>query len=236
MEKEEQYLLQLKKIFFENEIHPDQYQLERMARYAELVVKQNQTVNLISRKDEEHIIENHVFISALISEYMPDRVSRFLDIGTGGGFPGIPLAIIQPMMRGVLVDSISKKTDAVSKFIKTLRLSKLKVENDRVESKEFIDKYSKKFDLIVTRATVSLVVLCSYALPLIKDKAYIMAIKGGDLTEEFNTAKTKYGVYIKKHTTFELGYKPSNVRNVKGKKLVLMELNKWQKKKNYSKK
>lgn len=226
MEKEEQYLLQLKKIFFENEIHPDEYQLERMARYADLVINQNQTVNLISRKDEEHIIENHIFISSLITEYMPERVTRFLDIGTGGGFPGIPLAINKPMMRGVLVDSTAKKIDAVSKFIKTLRLSKLTAVNARVESEEFISEYSKKFDLIVTRATVPLVVLFRYALPLIKDKAYIMAIKGGDLTEEFNTAKTKYGSYIKKHTTFELAYKPSNVRNIKEKKLVLLELNK----------
>lgn len=233
MEKEEQYLLQLKKIFFENEIHPDEYQLERMARYADLVVKQNKTVNLISRKDEDHIIENHIFISSLISEYMPDRVSRFLDIGTGGGFPGIPLAINQPMMRGVLVDSTAKKIDAVSKFIKTLRLSKLVAVNARVESEEFIAQYKKKFDLVVTRATVPLVVLLRYSLPLIKDKAYIMALKGGDLTEEFNTANTKYSAYIKKHTTFELAYKPTNVRNIKEKKLVLLEISKWQKKKNY---
>ena len=118
LEKEEQYLLQLKKIFFENEIHPDEYQLERMARYADLVVKQNKTVNLISRKDEDHIIENHIFISSLISEYMPDRVSRFLDIGTGGGLPGIPLAITKPLMRGVLVDSTGKKTEAVEEFLR----------------------------------------------------------------------------------------------------------------------
>lgn len=226
MGKDEQYLLQLKKIFFENEIHPDQYQLERMARYAELLIEQNKTVNLISRKDEKHIIENHIFISALISEYMPERVSRFLDIGTGGGFPGIPLAITNPMMKGVLVDSTAKKIDAVSKFIKTLRLSKLTAVNARVESEEFKAKYQKKFDLIVSRATVPLIILFRYALPLIKDKAYIMAIKGGDLTEEFNTAKTKYGAYIKKHTTFELAYKPNNVRNIKEKKLVLLELNK----------
>lgn len=226
MEKEEEYLLQLKKIFWENEIHPDQYQLERMARYASLVINKNQTVNLISRKDEDNLIENHVFISALISEYMPEKLTRFLDIGTGGGFPGIPLSILHPMMRGVLVDSTKKKIDAVSEFVNTLKLSKLKAVNSRVESEEFKTKYSKKFDLIVSRATVPLVILFRYALPLIKDKAYIMTIKGGDLTEEFRTAQTKYGSYIKKHTTIELAYKPSNVRNKKDKKLVLLELNK----------
>jgi len=224
LENEEKYLLQLKKIFWENEIHPDEYQLERMARYADLVVNKNKIVNLISRKDEDQIIENHIFISALISEFMPDKITRFLDIGTGGGFPGIPLSIIRPMMRGVLVDSTAKKVDAVSEFIKSLKLSKLKAENSRVEDEEFKAKYANKFDLIVSRATVPLIILFRYALPLIKDKAYLMAIKGGDLTKEFKTAETKYGAYIKKHTIFELAYKPSNCRNEKDKKLVLLEL------------
>ena len=224
MENEEKYLLQLKKVFWENEIHPDEYQLERMARYAELVVNKNKIVNLISRKDEDQIIENHIFISALMSEYLPDKITRFLDIGTGGGFPGIPLSILRPMMRGVLVDSTTKKIDAVSYFIKTLKLSKLKSENSRVEDEDFKTKYANKFDLIVSRATVPLVILFRYAIPLIKDKAYIMAIKGGDLTQEFKTAETKYGAYIKKHTIFELAYKPSNCRNEKDKKLVLLEL------------
>jgi len=224
LENEEKYLLQLKKVFWENEIHPDEYQLERMARYAELVVNKNKIVNLISRKDEDQIIENHIFISALMSEYLPDKITRFLDIGTGGGFPGIPLSILRPMMRGVLVDSTTKKIDAVSYFIKTLKLSKLKSENSRVEDEDFKTKYANKFDLIVSRATVPLVILFRYAIPLIKDKAYIMAIKGGDLTQEFKTAETKYGAYIKKHTIFELAYKPSNCRNEKDKKLVLLEL------------
>jgi 16S rRNA (guanine527-N7)-methyltransferase len=191
-----------------------------------LVVEKNQAVNLISRKDETNIIENHIFISALISKYMPERASRFIDIGTGGGFPGIPLAIVNPMMRGVLVDSTSKKIDAVNEFIHTLKLSKLKAVNSRVEDEEFKKKYAKKFDLVVTRATVPLVILFRYALPLIKDKAYMMAIKGGDLTDEFKTAQIKYGAYIKKHTIFELAYKPTNTRNEKDKKLVLLELTK----------
>ncbi len=226
MDKETEYLLQLKKIFWDNDIHPDEYQLQKLAKYADLVVKKNQTINLISRKDEKNIVENHIFISAFLSEYLPDKINRFLDIGTGGGFPGIPLSIVNPMMKGVLVDSIKKKTDAVSEFINTLKLGKLKVINSRVESSEFKEKYSKKFDLIVSRATVPLIILFRYSLPLIKDKAYIMALKGGDLTEEFKIAETKYGAYIKKHTIFELAYKPSNLRNEKDKKLVLLELTK----------
>jgi len=131
LEKENQYLIELKKIFWENDIHPSEDQLERMARYAELLVGKNKIVNLISRKDEAKVIENHIFISAFVAGYMPERVTKFLDIGTGGGLPGIPFSIMNPLLRGVLVDSTKKKIDAVSEFVKTLKLSKIKAINSR---------------------------------------------------------------------------------------------------------
>ncbi len=226
MDREEQYLRELKSYFWENSLNPDEYQLERLARYANQLANKNEVVNLISRKDVENIVENHIFISSIISEYLPEKVNRFLDIGTGGGLPGIPLAIMNPMMRGVLVDSIAKKIDSVNEFINGLKLSNVIAENYRVESEEFIDKYANTFDLIVSRGTVPLIILFRYAIPLIKDKAYIMTIKGGDLDEEYQTAKIKYKSYIKKSTIFELAYKPTNARNEKEKKLIMLELSK----------
>ncbi|KAB2845694.1 MAG: 16S rRNA (guanine(527)-N(7))-methyltransferase RsmG, partial [Melioribacteraceae bacterium] len=147
-------------------------------------------------------------------------------IGTGGGFPGIPLAIMRPLLRGILADSTAKKIDAVQGFIKQLRLSNVVAENSRVESAEFKEKHKGTFDLIVSRATVPLIILFRYSLPLIKEKAYIITIKGGDLDSEFKTAEMKYKAYIKKSTVFELAYKPNNIRNQKGKKLILLELTK----------
>lgn len=226
MDLQEQFLRELKTLFWENNINPDEYQLERLARYASLVVQKNSKVNLISRKDVEKIIENHVFISSYISEYLPPRITKFLDIGTGGGFPGIPLAITRPLLKGVLVDSTAKKIDAVKEFISKLKLNNVVGENFRVESEEFKQEYANSFDLVVSRATVPLIILLRYALPLVKDKSYIASIKGGDLTDEFKTAELKYKAYIKKSTIFELAYKPSNTRNEKGKKLILIEINK----------
>lgn len=109
MDQQEQYLRELKMLFWENSYNPDEYQIERLAHFASLVVEKNEQVNLISRRDIEKIVENHIFISTLISEYIPEKVSKFLDIGTGGGFPGIPLAIMRPMLRGILADSTAKK-------------------------------------------------------------------------------------------------------------------------------
>jgi 16S rRNA (guanine527-N7)-methyltransferase len=223
---QELYLKELRSFYWENNFNPDIMKVERLAFFAELIAEKNEKVNLISRKDVNSIIENHIFISSYISKYLPDKCTNFLDIGTGGGFPGIPLAIIQPEMKGVLVDSTQKKTDAVKEFVDKLKLSNVTVVNDRVESPEFITQYTDNFDLVVSRATVPLIILLRYSLPLIKEKAYLAAIKGGKLDEEYKKAELKYKAYIKKSTIFELAYKPTNLRNKKGKKLILLELRK----------
>lgn len=217
---------ELLSFYWENGLNLDIMKTQQLAYFADLVVEKNESVNLISRRDVNKIIENHIFISSYITKFIPEKCSNFLDIGTGGGFPGIPLAIMRPEMRGILVDSTGKKIDSVQEFIDKLKLSNVIAENERVESQEFISQYSDSFDLVVSRATVPLIILFRYALPLIKDKAYMVAIKGGDLTDEFKKAELKYKAYIKKSTVFDLSYKPSNVRNQKGKKLILLELNK----------
>lgn len=224
MDLQEQYLREIKKLLWENSLNPDLYQMERLAHFAALVAEKNEDINLISRKDVENIVENHVFISYFMSEFLPDKVFKFLDIGTGGGFPGIPLAISRPLMRGVLADSTSKKIGAVTEFLDKLKLTNVIAENDRVESDEFKTKYKNSFDLVVSRATVPLIILFRYAIPLVKEKSYLMILKGGDISEEFKIAETKYKSYIKKSTVFEMAYKPNNIRNEKGKKLIMVEL------------
>ena len=223
---QEQYLKELKTFCWENGFNPEPTRTERLAYFAKLVIEKNKKLNLISKRDVDSVIEKHVFLSAYISKYLPDKVSKYLDIGTGGGFPGIPLAIMRPDLRGILVDSTAKKITAVQEFIDKLKLSNVIADNDRVESDEFITRHSNSFDLIVSRATVPLIILFRYAIPLIKEKAYLLAMKGGDLTDEFKKAEMKYKPYIKKSTVYELYYKPTNVRNKKGKKLVLLELQK----------
>jgi 16S rRNA (guanine527-N7)-methyltransferase len=224
--KQEIYLKELQNFCWANGFNPEPMRNERLAFFAQLVTEKNKTVNLISRKDVESIIENHIFISAYITKFLPDKVTRFLDIGTGGGFPGIPLAIMRPELRGVLADSTGKKIDAVKEFIDKLKLSNVVAENSRVEDPGFIEKHKGTFDLVVSRAVVPIIILFRYSLPLVKDKAFIVAMKGGDLEEEFQKAELKYKSFIKKSTVYELAYKPTNLRNKKGKKLVVIELQK----------
>ncbi len=223
---QEKYLKELQSYYWENAFNPDIMQIERLAYFAELVAEKNESVNLISRRDIDNIIENHIFLCSYLTKFVPEKATRFLDIGTGGGFPGIPLAIMRPELQGILADSTNKKINAVKEFIDKLKLGNVMAENDRVESPEFIEKYKGSFDLIVSRASVPLIILFRYSLPLIKEKAYLLALKGGDLDTEYKKAEMKYKSYIKKSTIFDLSYKPSNVRNQKGKKLVLLELHK----------
>ena len=220
------YQKELLNFYWENELNGDVMKIQQLSFFAELVADKNKQINLISRKDVDNIIENHVFISSFIAKYIPQKCTNFIDIGTGGGFPGIPLAITRPELRGVLVDSTGKKIDAVREFVNKLKLSNVQVENDRVESQEFIAKYSNKFDLVVSRASVPLIILFRHALPLIKEKSFIVCVKGGNLEAEFTKAEMKYKSYIRKSTIYDLSYKPSNIRNQKGKKLVLLELHK----------
>jgi 16S rRNA (guanine527-N7)-methyltransferase len=223
---QDKYLKELKTYCWENEFTPEPTRAERLAYFADLVADKNKKMNLISKRDIDSIIEKHIFISAFITKYLPEKSTMFLDIGTGGGFPGIPLAIMRPDLKGILADSTSKKIGAVQGFIEKLKLSNVVAENNRVESDEFKKKYSNTFDLVVSRSSVPLIILFRYSLPLIKDKAFLLAMKGGDLTEEFKKAETKYKAHIKKSTIYELAYRPTNIRNKKGKKLVLLELQK----------
>lgn len=226
VEVQEQYLKELTTYFWENGYNPDSMKIEQLAFFAELLADKNEVVNLVSRKDVDSIVENHIFISSFITKYIPEKCTSFIDIGTGGGFPGIPLAIMRPDLKGILVDSTGKKIEAVKEFIDKLKLSNITAVSARVEDPEFIAKYQRQFDLVVSRATVPLIILFRYCMPLIKEKSFMAAMKGGNIDDEYKKAELKYKSSIKKSTIYELSYKPNNIRNQKEKKLVLLELNK----------
>lgn len=215
---------QLKIYLSENQINIPEESFYQLLNYVDLLLAKNEDINLISRKDVDNVIEKHIFHSLLLLKYLPPKVTTFLDFGTGGGLPGIPLAIARPDLQGVLVDSIQKKTIALKEFASKLMLENVTVECARCESEEFISKYPNTFDLIVSRATVKLPVFVRYSIPVMKSKAYVMALKGGNIEEEFKIANLKWKPFIKRSTVIELAYKPNNVKNENEKKLVIFEL------------
>lgn len=162
----------------------------QMAQYeqlAPLYEDWNSKINLISRKDMENFYEHHVLHSLAIAKYfdlLPGM--KVMDIGTGGGFPGIPLAIMYPQTKFLLVDSIGKKIKVVQDVKEKLGLENVTAVNDRAEN------IKDKFDVIVSRAVTQLpdfVKWCNGKLRITNDieAGGILYLKGGDIKEELRS-------------------------------------------------
>jgi 16S rRNA (guanine527-N7)-methyltransferase len=173
-------------------------QMEQFAKMDELYRDWNSKINVVSRKDIDELYRHHVLHSLGIAAYlkvqMPDVYDRLrgegpysvaeplkiLDLGTGGGFPGIPLAVMFPHAQFTLCDSIGKKITVASEVAKALDLTNVKTVNARAES------LPETFDYVVSRAVTAL----ENFLPWVKGKYSegILYLKGGDLAEEISTA------------------------------------------------
>ena len=180
-------------ILSSNNIILDVEQIEQMKRLHKELKYWNSKVNLISRQDEENLLERHIMHSLSMLKYIdiPSK-ARCLDFGTGGGFPGIPLKIANPDIYMTLCDSIRKKLKIAEIFALHTELRNFNFEYGRVEALAEKKEYKKHFDFIFARAVAKTVVLIDWTLPLLKDKGKFVFYKGGDLEEEINDAKAKY--------------------------------------------
>ena len=165
--------------------HLTENQLQQFDQLKELYQTWNEQINVISRKDIDELYERHVLHSlgiAKIQAFAPN--SKILDVGTGGGFPGIPLAILFPETQFYLVDSIGKKIKVVNEIVATLKLSNVKAEQKRAE------EVKGEFDFIVSRAVTSMDEFTKWIKNKVAKKQLhnlkngILYLKGGDLTEE----------------------------------------------------
>lgn len=160
-------------------------QLKRFGLLRDLYEDWNAKINVVSRKDIDELYLRHVLHSLGISKiqtFLPD--SKILDVGTGGGFPGIPLAILFPDVQFQLVDSIGKKIKVVDEVVNGLQLNNVKTINDRVEN------ISGKYDFIVSRAVAQMETFVHWTKGKIAKQSRheikngILYLKGGDLLEE----------------------------------------------------
>ena len=156
----------------------------------------NEKINVISRKDIEHLYERHVLHALSIAKIIQfTDNSRILDVGTGGGFPGIPLAILFPQVDFILIDSIRKKIKVVQEIKNSLEAKNVQVEQIRVEN------VKGRFDFITSRAVKSLPLFYSWVKHLIEERNIndlhngILYLKGGEFAEELNNISAKYRLY-----------------------------------------
>lgn len=167
-------------------------QSERLRKFAALIGEWNQKINLVSRADIGNLPKRHILHSLAIAKAMPfEPGTRVMDVGTGGGFPGIPLAILFPDCGFHLVDSIGKKVSVVVDCVKRLGLDNVSAEQARAE------KVPHQFDFIVARAVTQLPQFLNWIRKKVKRTAFnplpngVLYLKGGDLREEFSKIKEK---------------------------------------------
>ena len=166
-------------------IELDDRQSKLLLRHLQLVLEKNQQVNLTRIVDPVEAVRLHIIDSLLLARHVTG--STFIDIGTGAGYPGIPLGVVTDA-RGVLLDSIAKKTDAVKAFIRDLGLTgELTVVCDRVESYALDHRY--EFSCVVARAVAPTEVLLEYASPLLEDGGTLVVTKGDAVEDEAEIAR-----------------------------------------------
>ena len=160
-------------------------QAEQFAQLDALYRDWNSKINVISRKDIDNLYEHHVLHSLAIAKWIPFQPdTTILDVGTGGGFPGIPLAIMFPQCQFVLADSIGKKIKVASEVAKALGLTNVVCKQERVEEEK------EKFDFVVSRAVMPLPDLVKLVRKNISNKHRnaipngLIVLKGGDLQAE----------------------------------------------------
>ena len=154
-------------------------------KYSKLFIEENHKINLISKNDEKFLWEKHICDSLSLGNFFNKYgiPQTLLDIGTGGGFPSVPLSIKYPQIEISAIDSIGKKIRAVQNFKEQLNLKNLIPICDRVEN------IKGEFDVVTSRAVASLGKICTYALPKTKKKGYFVAFKSKKAHEEINSAQ-----------------------------------------------
>lgn len=180
--------------------------LNQFYEYMNLLLEWNEKINLTAITEPEEIILKHFIDSLTINKYI-EKNKTLADVGTGAGFPGIPLKIYRPDLNVTLVDSLNKRINFLNEVISDLDLKDINTVHSRIEDFGKDKKYRESFDYVTARAVANLTTLSEYLIPISKINGQCICMKGNDIEEEVKNSKNAInllGGKIDKVDYFEL--------------------------------
>lgn len=176
-------------------IQLDDNQLEQFRMYYEMLVEKNKVMNLTAITEFEEVLDKHFIDSILLGTVMELKWnSSVIDVGTGAGFPGIPLKIVYPHLRITLLDSLNKRVNFLNEVIHGLELTDITAIHSRAEDGARNPLYRESFDLCVSRAVANLSTLSEYCLPFVKKSGYFVSYKSSQIQAELEQAERAVSV------------------------------------------
>ena len=185
------YSPEIEAAFKENELHNllNRPATTKLNLLINRMIEVNKTMNLTAITDGNDIILKHIVDSASVIKYIPQN-ARLLDVGTGGGFPSLPIAIIRPDVSVYALDSTAKKLKYIDETAKLLELTNIKTVCGRAEELGKTVNYRERFDVCTARAVSALNVLTELCLPFVKIGGLFLSMKGSSAAEEIDLAKS----------------------------------------------
>lgn len=189
---EERFIKQMREECGQFDITLNDHQMEQFYQYYELLIHWNSMINLTAITELKEVVTKHFVDSLSLIQVIPeirDTSFSLIDVGTGAGFPGIPLKIVFPKLKVTLLDSLNKRVNFLNETITQLSLEEINAVHGRAEDFGRDDVSRETFDLCVSRAVANLSTLSEYCMPMVKIGGYFVPYKSGKLEEELKNGK-----------------------------------------------